>query len=175
MSQEMLTIRSVKQYFNEFIVGGLKDKTNIQEIDLINIKAQVLKAFQQELFGQIVFKYGPEAAEMSPDELSDMQGIQNILQQTFRKWRRFCILCSEKGLGNFFQLEDLQDALKDGPNTNVNVPDLEEDVTDKLDEILPEGEKPVYLNGGVKIADEVPSEMADKTEDGAEVKENEDT
>ena len=133
MSQEMLPIRSVKHYFNEFIVEGLKDKKSIQEIDLIDVKAKILKAFQQELYGQIIFKLGPAAADMKPDDLANLDGIQNILQQTFRKWRRLCILCSEKGLDNFFQLEDLQEALKDGPNTTVTVPDLEEDVTDKLD------------------------------------------
>lgn len=158
MSQEMLPIRSVKHYFNEFIVEGLKDKKSIQEIDLIDIKAKILKAFQQELYGQIIFKLGPSAAEMKPDDLANLDGIQNILQQTFRKWRRLCILCSEKGLGNFFRLEDLQEALKDGPNTNVTVPDLEEDVTDKLDEILPEGEKPVYLNGGAENDNEESAE-----------------
>lgn len=146
MSEEMLPIRSVKHYFNEFVVESLKNKTNIQEVDLIEIKAKVLKAFQQELYGQIIFKFGPEAAEMSPDDLADMEGIQNILQQTFRKWRRLCILCSEHGLGSFFQLHDLQDVLKDGPKADVTVPDSEEDVTDKLNDILPEGEEPVYLN-----------------------------
>ena len=145
MSSEMVQIRSVKHYFNEFIVKGLKGKTNIQEVDLIDIKAKILHAFQQELYGQIIFKLGPEAAEMKPDDLAEMDGIQNILQQTFRKWRRLCILCSEHGLGNFFRLEDLQDALKDGPGSSVTVPDLEEDVTEKLDEILPPGEEPVYL------------------------------
>lgn len=145
MAEQMVQIRSVKQYFNDFIAGPINRNELNSESGLIDVKAKLLKAFQQELYGQIVFKLGPEAAEMKPDDLADLSGIQNILQQTFRKWRRLCILCSENGLGNYFQLEDLQDALKDGPNANVTVPDLEEDVTDKLDEILPPGEKPVYL------------------------------
>lgn len=146
MSEQMLQIPSVKHYFNQYIYEPLKDKKNIQEIDLIDIKAKLLKAFQQELYGQIVFKLGDKAKDMDPDELANIDGIQNILQQTFRKWRRLCIICSERGLGNYFQLEDLQEALKDGPNTNVTVPDMDEDVTDKLDEVLPEGQEPVYLN-----------------------------
>ena len=35
---DMVQIRSVKQYFNEFIVNGLKGKEKVQEIDLIDIK-----------------------------------------------------------------------------------------------------------------------------------------
>ena len=172
MSAEMVTIRSVKNYFNEFIVDGLKGKTKVQEVDLIDIKAKILQAFQQELYGQIVFKLGPEAAEMKPDDLADMDGIQNILQQTFRKWRRLCILCSEHGLGNFFRLEDLQDVLKDGPNT-VKVPDLEEDVTDKLDEILPPGEEPVYLEKEEPANDQPDSNAVCEDENGTEEKEAE--
>lgn len=172
---EMVQIRSVKNYFNEFIVNGLKGKTSVQEVDLIDIKAKLLKAFQQELYGQIVFKLGPEAADMKPDDLADMEGIQNILQQTFRKWRRLCILCSEHGLGNFFHLEDLQDALKDGPGSAVVVPGLEEDVTDKLEEILPPDEKPVYLEKEVanegEGMDQPNDDAASEVENGAEEKE----
>jgi len=161
---EMLPIRSVKHYYNEFIVEELKDVSKVEEIDLIRIKTKLLKAFQQELYGQIVFKLGEKAADMAPDELASLDGIQNILQQTFRKWRRLCILCSEKGLGNYFRLEDLQDALKDGPNTNITVPDPEEDVTDKLDEILPPGEDPVYLNEEAAI-EEPANETAEQAEE----------
>jgi hypothetical protein len=153
---DMVVIHSVKEYFN-MIAKELSALPKIQEVDLIKVKAKIIRLFQQELYGQIIFKFGPEAAEMKPDDLADMEGIQNILQQTFRKWRRLCILLSEHGLGNFFRLEDLKEALKDGPNADVKVPDIEEDVTDKLDEILPPGEKPVIMkeneDGGIEPAD----------------------
>ena len=173
MAEQMVTVRSVKQYFNEFIAKPFDGK-QLKDADIIDAKAKILKAFQQELYGQIVFKLGPEAAEMKPDDLADLSGVQGILQQTFRKWRRLCILCSEQGFGNYFQLEDLQDALKDGPTTVVT-PDLEEDVTDKLDEILPPGEKPVILNGGVKIVDKIPDETDNEVENGEAAKETEDS
>lgn len=155
---EMLPIRSVKHYFNEFLVEGLKGKTSVQEIDILSIKGKILDAFRKEIFGQIVFKLGPETMEMELDDLADMEGIQNILENGFRKWRRFCILCNENGLGTYFHLEDLKDSLEQRimkePDPDVVVPDVEEDVTDKLNEILPEGEEPVYLNGGVQILPE---------------------
>ena len=148
---EMVQIRSDKQYFNEFIVKPLQERGSdkLTEVDLIPIKNNLLRAFQQELYGQIVFKLGPEAAEMKPDDLADLDGIHNILQQTVRKWRRLCILCGETGLGNWLQLTDLKDAIKDGPS-EVHLPNPEEDVTDKLDEILPPGEEPVYLEKEVQ-------------------------
>ena len=159
---DMVVIHSVKEYFN-MIAKELNALPKIQEVDLINIKAKIIRLFQQELYGQIIFKFGPEAAEMKPDDLADLEGIQNILQQTFRKWRRLCILLSEHGLGNFFRLDHLKEALKDGPNADVNVPDLEEDVTDKLDEILPPGEKPVIMKENEDGSIEPVEESSDGT------------
>lgn len=135
MSNEMVQIRTVKQYFKDFVVDGLKDKTKITDLDLYDIKQKMLKEFQKEIFGQVVFKLGPEAATMTRDQLASMDGIHNILVQSFRKWRRLCILCTEKGLGNYFQLEDLQKALEENepdPENVVTVPDTEEDVTEQV-------------------------------------------
>lgn len=159
---EMVQVPSVKQYFNTYIVEPLKDKKNIQELDLLKVKAQVLDAFKKELFGQIVFKLGPEAATMSRDELAKIDAIHNILVQTFRKWKRLCILCSEQGLGNYFQLEDLQRVLEEEEpdpeevvelppeNQNATVVDIPPDVGMDVTGELVNGEKPVILNGGTK-------------------------
>ena len=149
---EMLPIRTVTQYFNELIVKGLEGKTKVNQIDLIPIKNAILKAFKEEVFGQIYFKLGDEAKNMPKDDLAKVGFVNNILTQTFRKWRRLCILCGEYGLGSFFQLDDLQNVLDDenaieeDPEETVYAEDAEgEDVTDKLDEILPPGEEPVYF------------------------------
>ena len=130
---EMVPIRSVKHYFNEFIVQNLKGKEKIRSEDLTIIKSQILDAFRKEVFGQIIFKFGPECAEMSTEDLADLNGVQNILQQAFRKWRRFCMLCGEYGLGSYFQLEDLKHILED--QTTAHIPDPEEvDVTGQIPE-----------------------------------------
>lgn len=139
---EMVRIRSVKQYFQDFLVEGLKGKEKVQEIDILPIKLQMLDAFRKEIFGQIVFKLGPEAATMSRDDLAKLDMVNNILVQSARKWRRICILCSEAGLGNYFQLDDLRKVLEEeeeDPEEVVTLPDTEEDVTDQIDE------PPVYL------------------------------
>ena len=155
---EMVQIRNVKQYFNDFVVKGLEGKEKVNQVDLIPIKNAILDAFRKEIFGQIIFKLGPEAATMSKDEMANIDFVNNILVQTFRKWRRLCILCSEYGLGGFFQLEDLQHALDDeseieeDPEEVVEIPDIEEDVTDQLEE------EPVYLNGGVTVENDIKNE-----------------
>ena len=134
---EMVPIRSVKQYFNEFIVERLKGKTKVDTTDLIPIKQDILKEFKNEVFGQIFFKLGQDAMTMTKDELAKLEPVNNILTQTFRKWRRFCILCGTHGLGAFFDLEDLKQILEESepnPDEVVELPDFEEDVTDTLTE-----------------------------------------
>jgi len=134
---EMVQIRSVKQYFNDYIVAGLKDVEKPTELDLIRVKNQMLDAFRREIFGQIAFKLGPEAATMSRDDLAKIDTVNNILKQSFRKWRRICILCGEAGLGSFFQLDDLKDVLNDesdnAPDAVILPEDEGEDVTDQTD------------------------------------------
>jgi hypothetical protein len=151
---EMIQIRSVKQYFNDFIVEELKGLKKVREVDLIPVKQKILDAFKKEIFGQIVFKLGDDAKNMSKDDLAKLDVVNNILVQSFRKWRRLCILCGEYGLGSFFQLEDLKnvldsdDELEPDPNDIVEIPeDPGEDVTDQLDE------EPIYLNGGLTVDD----------------------
>lgn len=144
---DMVQIRSVKQYINDFIVEGLKDIANPSEIDLIRIKRQMIDAFRREIFGQIAFKIGPEAATMSRDDMAKIDAVNNILVQSFRKWRRICIICSEHGMGNIFGLEDLRTALDEeeessnAPDAVILPEDKGEDVTDRLD-----GEEVVYLD-----------------------------
>lgn len=152
---EMIQIRSVKQYFNDFIVEELKGLKKVREVDLIPVKQKILDAFKKEIFGQIIFKLGDDAKTMSKDDLAKLDVVNNILVQSFRKWRRLCILCGEYGLGSFFQLEDLKnvlesdDELEPDPDDIVEIPeDPGEDVTDQLDE-----EPVVYLNGGLTVDD----------------------
>lgn len=153
---DMVQIRSVKHYFNEFVVEGLKGKTNIQEIDLIGIKQKILTAFKNEIFGQIRFKYGDKAKDMSMDDIASLDGIHNILEQAFRKWRRLCMLCSEHGLGNFFQLEDLKTVLED--NTTIVADPEEVDVTDEI------ADNPVVITEENENGDFVGRHMSDNSD-----------
>lgn len=140
---EMIQIRTIKQYFNEFVVEGLKGKEKVGPTDLIPIKQNILNAFKKEIFERIDFKLGDKAKTMSRDDLAELEAVKNILTQSFRRWKRLCILCSEYGLGSFFQLEDLQQVLNDenepDPEEVIELPNTEEDVTDQLTE------EPVYL------------------------------
>lgn len=147
----MIQIRSVKQYFNDFIVEGLKNNKSISESDVLMIKRQILDAFRKEIFEQIAFRIGPEAATMKKDDLAKLDTVNNILVNSFRKWKRLCIICSEHGLGNLFQLEDLRrvlDEQEDDPQEIIYGEDPGEDVTDKLDE------EPVYLYGPISVEED---------------------
>ena len=135
-NESLIRIRSVKQYSNDFLVPELKENSNIRPDDLLRIKQQMLDAFRREIFEQIADKIGPEAATMSRDDLAGLEKVNNILTQSFRKWRRICILCSEWGFGNYFQLSDLKTVLDDPDEATdqlLTIPaDEGEDVTEEL-------------------------------------------
>ena len=108
---QMIQIRSVKQYFNEFIYENRDDLQ--QALRRAQIKMQLLDAFRKEIFGQITMKLGQDATNISREELANLSFVSNILTNGFRKWRRLCILCSEAGLGNWLSLEDLRQILEE--------------------------------------------------------------
>lgn len=108
---QMIQIRSVKQYFNEFIYENRDDLQ--QALRRAQIKMQLLDAFRKEIFGQITMKLGQDATNISREELANLDFVSNILTNGFRKWRRLCILCSEAGLGNWLSLEDLRQILEE--------------------------------------------------------------
>lgn len=116
---EMVRIRSVKQYFNDFIAENQNDLPDAMK--RARIKMQLLDAFRREIFEQIVFRYGADVLKRSRDEMANMTEIQNILVQSFRKWRRLCMLCNDAGLVNWICLEDLRKVLdeEDAPDGTV--------------------------------------------------------
>ena len=146
---EMVRIRSVKQYFNEFIAEpAQKNGTQWMNHNRVLIKNQVLDAFRREIFGQIMFALGDKAKTMTKNELVEKENakISNIINQAVRKFRRFCILCSEHGVP-FFELDDLKTALDaDNGDELISVPDEGEDVTDRIGELVENPEEIVYLD-----------------------------
>lgn len=120
---ERVEIPSLKQIFNRYIAepsqeNGTHWLANHQD----DIKAQLLEEFRREIFGQVVFKLGPEAATMSRDQLASLDGIHSILEQAFRRWRRLCIMCGEVGL-HFISLEDLSNALTEEAEEHAENPE----------------------------------------------------
>lgn len=124
---EMVQIRSVKQYFKYFIVERANDLGD--PMKRVQIKLQLLDAFRKEMFEQIVFRYGADVLKKSRDEMASMAEIQNILVQTFRRWKRLCILCNDAGLVNWLMMDDLKKILEedDAPDGNVQGTDTDGD------------------------------------------------
>lgn len=123
----MVQIRSVKQYFKYFIVERANDLGD--PMKRVQIKLQLLDAFRKEMFEQIVFRYGADVLKKSRDEMASMAEIQNILVQTFRRWKRLCILCNDAGLVNWLMMDDLKKILEedDAPDGNVQGTDTDGD------------------------------------------------
>ena len=111
MTEELIRIRSVKEYWNEFIVANKMDFSS--PMRRAQLKMQLLDAFRKEVFDQIMNKFGPSVLKLSRDDMAGIEGVQNILKNEFRKWRRLCILCNDAGLVNWIVLEDLKKILEE--------------------------------------------------------------
>lgn len=125
---EQIIIRSVKQYFNEFIYENRSVMNN--PLDRARIKLQLLDAFRKEVFEQIVLKLGPEAASISRDELANIEFVHNILTNAFRKWRRLCMLATDAGLVNWLSLDDLKQILEEDKAEDAHIAEEEKEAVE---------------------------------------------
>lgn len=125
---EKIIIRSVKQYFNEFIYENRSVMNN--PLDRARIKLQLLDAFRKEVFEQIVLKLGPEAASISRDELANIEFVSNILTNAFRKWRRLCMLATDAGLVNWLSLDDLKQILEEDKAEDAHIAEEEKEAVE---------------------------------------------
>lgn len=90
MSEQMVMIRSVKNYIKEFGIEAIGKKHADPEL----VKQQILDAFHKEIFGQLTMKFGdPEllAYDISAVDPETKRQVDNILSNSVRKWKRLCI------------------------------------------------------------------------------------
>lgn len=90
MAEQIVQIRSVKNYIKEFAIEGIGK----QHADPQLIKHQILDTFHKEIFGQLAMKFGdPEllAKDISNVDPETKRQVDNILSNSVRKWKRLCI------------------------------------------------------------------------------------
>lgn len=113
MADYIVPIRSVKQYMNEFVYGGIIERHEDPSL----VRNQLLDAFQKEIFGQIVLKYHDATLLAKPTEQvsEDIRtGCRNIIDQANRKWRRLCIEVGKyKQTRSMIDVSDLNNYLND--------------------------------------------------------------
>ena len=94
MSEQMVTVRSVKGYFKEFGIEAIGKKHADPDL----VKQQILDAFQKEIFGQLTMKFGDPAMlakDISAVDPETKRQIDNILSNSVRKWKRLCIVFAQ--------------------------------------------------------------------------------
>ena len=85
MSEQMVTVRSVKGYFKEHADPDL-------------VKQQILDAFHKEIFGQLMMKFGDPAMlakDISSVDPETKRQVDNILSNSVRKWKRLCMVFAQ--------------------------------------------------------------------------------
>lgn len=87
MAEVMTPIRSVDGFFREFAIEAIGKKNADREL----VKEQLLDAFQKEIFGQIVDKFGdPNLLAKYEDEIDPetKRTVDNILKNSQQKWKK---------------------------------------------------------------------------------------
>lgn len=113
MAAYIVPIRSVKGYLKEFgfeAIGKYHAKPEI-------VKQQILDAFQKEVFGQLTMKFhDPAILSKTETEVSPAvkEQVDNILNNSIRKWKRLCIeFAKYKETYNLLHEDDLMLTLQD--------------------------------------------------------------
>lgn len=130
MAEQVTTIRSVKGYFREFGIEAIGRKHADPDL----VKHQILDAFQKEIFGQLMMKFGDPAIlakDISTIDPETKRQIDNILSNSVRKWKRLCIVFSNyKETYNLIMPSDLMVTLEDIVKSQTEEPLPEEEVED---------------------------------------------
>lgn len=127
MSETFVPIRSVKGYFKEFGIEAIGKK----HADPKLVKEQILDAFQKEIFGQLVMKFGDVemlARDINTVDPETKQQVDNILRNSTRKWMRLCqVFAQYKETFNLIMPSDLMNSLDDIVKTQTGEDEIVEE------------------------------------------------
>lgn len=120
MPEVMTPIRSVQGYFKEFAIEAIGKKKQDREL----VKYQILDAFQKEIFGQIVDKFGdPNMLAKDVDSVDPevKRGVDNILKNSLQKWKKVVALFGKyRETANLIYEKDLMESLDDITQIQMN-------------------------------------------------------
>ena len=101
---EMIRIRSIKEYFQEFAVDGIGKG---QPVDLV--KEQILDAFRKEIFDQIMWKLKVDDISKAEETPENHTIVENIMKNSYKKWLGVIKLFNRyRETLNILKPEDLQ-------------------------------------------------------------------
>lgn len=127
MSETFVPIRSVKGYFKEFGIEAIGKK----HADPKLVKEQILDAFQKEIFGQLVMKFGDVemlARDINTVDPETKQQVDNILRNSTRKWMRLCqVFAQYRETFNLIMPSDLMNSLDDIVKTQTGEDEIVEE------------------------------------------------
>ena len=134
MAETMVQIRSVQGYFKEFAIEAIGKKHQDREL----VKYQILDAFQKEIFGQIVGRYGDPNLLAKDAESVDPEvkrGVDNILKNSLQKWKKLVKMFGKyRETANLIYEKDLMESLDDIVQIQTNPDSVEENEQDEVKE-----------------------------------------
>lgn len=118
---EMVHIRSIKEFFNEFCVEGIGKKNLSREV----VSEQIQDAFRREVFGQLMFKFNVADVNDIPADANAKETYERIIKNSRRKYVSLRRLCQ-----NYVETKDML------PVVLKIFPDEEEEFESAADSVL---------------------------------------
>lgn len=115
--EEMVRVRSAKEYFNEYGLNGIG-----KGADKWMIRRQLIDAFQKEMFGLITIRMRKDIPEGVPaiGNPRAIEIIRNVTADTQKKWVKLCNMFAQyKETRDLLSIDDLNgEYIKDDDNTD---------------------------------------------------------
>lgn len=88
MSERIITVRSWKEMWNDYIYEGYKKGLKNPEI-----RKNLIEAFRKEIFDQIMDKANVRDIEEIEQTMANSDMVRNIFRNSYNKWKRLVAEC----------------------------------------------------------------------------------
>lgn len=85
---DQVIVRTVKEYFEEFVHNGLGQNKSKE-----TIKQELLDAFHEEMHGLMCFRLKTDNLQIVPPTPENRRKVENVMKQAFQKWAKLCGIC----------------------------------------------------------------------------------
>lgn len=115
--EEMVRVRSAKEYFNEYALNGIG-----KGADKWMIRRQLIDAFQKEMFGLITIRIRKDI----PEGVPAIGIIRNVTSDTQKKWVKLCNMFAQyKETSGLLSIDDLKNNDTDDTDDETRAENME--------------------------------------------------
>lgn len=86
--ENQVVVRTVQDYWKEFILAGLKDHKSKEDI-----RKDLVDAAFEEMHGLMCFRLKVDDLRLAQPTPENKRKVENVTKEMFKKWCRLCGMC----------------------------------------------------------------------------------